>query len=126
MVEPNFTRTQIKSNAIVAAGSIAEYDGMRGRVCKAVATLFINTVSGFRRGRSRRVVDPKDEKSQKPLPDGTQCRGLMEITPMAASPPIRSAATPATQALFIKLPVSKVGLHTSLVASVSACIKRWL
>lgn len=39
VVEPNFTRTQIKSNAIVAAGSIAEYDGMRGRVGKAVATL---------------------------------------------------------------------------------------
>jgi NAD(P)-dependent dehydrogenase (short-subunit alcohol dehydrogenase family) len=39
VVEPNFTRTQIRSNAVVAAGSISEYDGMRGRVGKAVATL---------------------------------------------------------------------------------------
>ena len=39
MIEPNFTRTQIKSNAVFAAGSVAEYDGMRARVGNAVATL---------------------------------------------------------------------------------------
>jgi hypothetical protein len=36
VVEPNFTRTQIKINAVFAAGSVADYDGMRGQ---AVATL---------------------------------------------------------------------------------------
>jgi NAD(P)-dependent dehydrogenase (short-subunit alcohol dehydrogenase family) len=38
VVEPNFTRTQLKSNAIFAAGIVADYDGMRARVVKAVAT----------------------------------------------------------------------------------------
>ena len=39
VIEPNFTRTQIKSNAVFAAGSVAEYDAMRARVGNAVATL---------------------------------------------------------------------------------------
>jgi NAD(P)-dependent dehydrogenase (short-subunit alcohol dehydrogenase family) len=39
VVEPNFTRTQITSNAVFAAGNVDDYDDMRGRVGKAVAKL---------------------------------------------------------------------------------------
>jgi NAD(P)-dependent dehydrogenase (short-subunit alcohol dehydrogenase family) len=39
VVEPNFTRTQITSNAVFVAGNVADYDDMRGRVGKAVAKL---------------------------------------------------------------------------------------
>jgi NAD(P)-dependent dehydrogenase (short-subunit alcohol dehydrogenase family) len=39
VIEPNFTRTQIKSNAVLAASTVAEYDSLRARVGNAVATM---------------------------------------------------------------------------------------
>jgi NAD(P)-dependent dehydrogenase (short-subunit alcohol dehydrogenase family) len=38
LVDPNFTRTQLKTNAIFVPGTVSDYDNMRARVVKAVTT----------------------------------------------------------------------------------------